>query len=221
MGVLLLSIALLVLAFVALCFVKLKGLDPRQLRLAGLLARAVVGWLVYTVLMVPLIVLGFVLVPVMIWGRRYGASVLSYGVNQVPTRVGLAWSDRFMWLWGNDENAIDGSVGSLPPGWPPAGSSTAQRILNWSAWRNNVGNARRTALFGMTVDPARVLRIGNDLKEGPYLAWQGWRFEIRFCWNPAQPDWRKRRYFWLGWRIAQCTEVTREVGLACQPTVTL
>jgi len=139
----------------------------------------------------------------------------------------LWWRDRWMWLWGNLEDGIDGSANGFWPPQPAHSWAEKSQIIAWSAWRNSVGNGRRTRLYGMTVDPPKVriqyLGAGPflNLKEGPYLAQQGWRYEVKFCWNPKQPDWKKRRYFWFGWRIAQQTEVTTGVGFACQPCMSL
>lgn len=131
------------------------------------------------------------------------------------------------WLWGNEENGIDGAYGSLPFGWPHTGWPKWRQIFVWSAWRNSVGNARWSRLFGMTVDPAKVLIVYPlrppasstifDRVEGPYLVRQGWQYELKFCWNPQQIRWQDRRYFWLGWRIAQYASVTADVGFAFQP----
>lgn len=176
------------------------------------LLRALPLWLWNLFAQIPLILLGLVLVAAGVYFRLY--------VYRGPK---LAWSPGFMWLWGNDENGIDGAYGSLPTGWPKTMWPKWRQIFVWSALRNSVGNARWTRAFGMTVDPFKVqlFRFASPsdawLKEGPYLVRQGWRYELKFCWSPTQPDWHKRRYFWIGYRIAQQTAVTSGVGFAFQP----
>lgn len=180
---------------------------------------ALPGWLFQTLAQIPLILLGVVLVAIGVVFRLY--------VYRGPQ---LAWSPRLLWLWGNDENGIDGAYGSLPSGWPQTMWPKWWQVFAWSALRNSVGNARRTRLFGMTVDPHQMLVVYPETrgvtvhyivpeyqKEGPYFVRQGWRYELKICWNRSQPDWTKRRYFWIGWRIAQQTGVTPDVGFAFQP----
>jgi hypothetical protein len=177
---------------------------------------ALPGWLLQIAIQIPLMLLGVPLIAIAAACRAYG-TVGAYFPNY------LQWRWPWMWLWGNQENGISGAYGSLPDGWPKTHWPLWQQIFVWSAWRNSVGNARWTRLLGMTVNPSNVcIYRGSSedaewLKEGPYLAWQGWRYELKFCWNPKQPDWRKRRYCWIGWRIAQQTYVTVGVGFAFQP----
>ena len=178
------------------------------------------AWLAYAVLMIPLIAVGFVL------------CAIAPAAEPAQDADGIArahWRWRWMWLWDNAEDAIDG-VPLVDPPKNPAwiadthGWSAWRRRWWWSARRNSVGNARRTRLFGMTVIPLEVQLLGRgigDLKEGPYVAWQGWRYEVKWCWNRKNPDWQRRRYFWLGWRLAQQTAVTPDVGLAFQPWMRL
>lgn len=125
------------------------------------------------------------------------------------------------WLWQNQE---DGPSGPNPNTW--------LNRYKWSALRNSVGNARHTRLFGVTVDPTKVEKIiwrpvgtttpANVHAEGLYLVRQGlWRYELKFSWNPSESDWTKRRIFWIGWRLAQQTAVTPDVGVAIQPRASL
>lgn len=204
------------------------------------------GWLGYFTLMLPLILLGFPLVAV-------GALVMQFNFKFTRhTRPGdgrLHWPFRWMWLWGNDEDGIDGDPWTTSDGEPKnpewfeatANWSLWRRIFVWSAWRNSVGNARRTSLFGMTVNPDDVVIIlpttqcvgvpvaidrpwAEYIKLGPYLARQGWRFELRFPWGGWTVGQGEKmggiyppRFFWIGWRIAQQDAVTKNVGFAFQP----
>lgn len=172
--------------------------------------RALTGipvWLGYTLLMTPLILLGFLIVPFAICGMRFRLS------TQYPRTV-LAFP-TWAWLWSNEEDGINGSANGF---WPASATGWAlfKQVFAWSAWRNSVGNARWTRLFGMTVDPKQVVFLSTGImgldvmKRGPYVARQGWRYELRFPWNATH-------FCWIGWRIAQQTTVTKGVGFAFQP----
>lgn len=189
------------------------------------------GWLVYFLLMLPLVLLGFVLVAIMAVLSRYRDTTDADGYRRSH------WRDHWMWIFDNIEDGIDGDAikGNVwkNPDWVAStksySDSPSKLVFIWSAWRNSVGNARQTKLFGMTVDPNRVsftTRRWNGpsavtftgtrsdaaaiLKTGPYIARQGWRYELRFPWSPT-------RFFWIGWRIAQQTQVEPAVGFAFQP----
>jgi len=174
---------------------------------------ALPAWLLYTALMVPLILIGAVLVPILALG---GPLTMTLRPSQkYPGRTVLAWAWRWMWIFSNEEDGLDGTANCF---WPPAPTylKRAWQIIRWSAWRNNVGNARWLPFFGITVNPAKVKVYPQpfNFKEGPFIARQGWCSEVKFCWNPKQPDWTKRRYCWIGWRMAQQTQVTHGVGFA-------
>lgn len=184
------------------------------------LLRALPLWLWNLFAQIPLILVGLVLVAIGVYFRLY-----------VYRGTQLAWSTRLLWLWGNDENGIDGAYGSLPQGWPKTVWPKWRQVFVWSALRNSVGNARWTRAFGMTVDPYRrqflwplikpgvVVRVIEPeyQKTGMYFVRQGWRYELKLCWNIRQPDVYKRRYFWIGWRIAQQVVRMPGVGFAFQP----
>lgn len=166
------------------------------------------------------LVLGLVLVPIL---AALGPLTMTLRPSwKYPGRTVLAWAWGWLFILGNEEDGLDGTANGF---WPVTTSAFKRwkQIVAWSAWRNSVGNARWLPFYGMTVDGSGsvVLLPGGSLKEGPYIARQGWRFEIRFCWNPKQPDWTKRRYFVCGWRIANTQAPESGVGFACQPRMTL
>ncbi len=195
---------------------------------------AVPVWLGYFLLMTPLILVGFPLVALGAAWMQYRHKYVGHS-REVPE---LHWPSRLMWLWDNDEDGIDGDPWASADAplknteWfeATANWSVWRRIFVWSAWRNSVGNARRTPLFGMTVEPKKIriylphmfaCQFQTDewpeyRKLGPYLARQGWRFELRFPW-PTYSESLTPRFFWIGWRIAQCDEVTKNVGAVFQP----
>lgn len=200
------------------------------LKFVGQALLALPAWLLYFALMIPLMVFGAILVPLAtLWGAGYDKNKRLQFDLPMPR------------IYNNREDGIDGCPLIDPPKNPAWDESTKtwgffRRIFVWSAWRNSVGNARWKPFLGMTVDPDKVwiyIRGGlrttpaafappsEYLKEGPYLARQGWRHELKFCWNPKQPDWTKRRYCWIGWRIAQQGSVTTGVGFAFQLRMSL
>lgn len=184
--------------------------------------RALTGtpvWLAYILLMTPLILLGFPLVWIATWSNRMSMRDSA----EFPGRRVLSFPD-WLWLWSNEEDGIDGTASGFWPAQLVGSWAEAKQVLTWSAWRNSVGNARWTRLFGMTVDNTAVIYAGGGqygldilqklngalLKTGPYFARQGWRCELRFPWNATH-------FCWIGWRIAQQTTVTKGVGFAFQP----
>jgi hypothetical protein len=164
------------------------------------------------------LVIGAALIPI---AAALGPLAMTLRPSQkYPGRTVLAWAWRWMWLWGNEEDGIDGAANAF---WPQAdGFRRWKQIVIWSAWRNSVGNARWLPFFGLTVrNPTVYILPGGSLLEGPYIARQGVCFELRFCWNTKQPDWRKRRYFWVGWRLANSKSGDAGVGFAFQPRMNL
>jgi len=198
------------------------------LRFAGATLAGIPVWLAYTLVMVVLVLLG---VPIVGLGILFKA----YTVEGERTD----WKSRAMWLWGNDEDGIDGYImenGLLPSrnrawlrstlGWPHW-----KMIFVWSAWRNSVGNARRVPFFGIAVNPDQTHiyipgferklaaiageKAAHDWWEdyrgtGPYVARNKWAYELRFPW-PG-----RKRFAWIGWRIAQQDAPNTQVGFACQ-----
>lgn len=164
------------------------------------------------------VVVGLILIPPMAVLRQYKVRQST----KYPGRAVLAFPGWMDWL-NNSEDGIDGSANEFWPVQPSDSWALVWQIIRWSAWRNSAGNARWLPFYGMTVDGSSLITLlpGGSLKEGPYVALQGWRGEIRFCWNPKQPDWTKRRYFVCGWRIANTVAPESGVGFAFQPFMTL
>jgi hypothetical protein len=207
--------------------------------------RALLGvpvWLLYFALMIPLMLLGFLLVPLALLCRRYTVRM------DADRYTRLHFQDRWMWLWDNDEDGIDGlaiRVSYKNPEWV-AGKrwSLFRFVFVWSCWRNSVGNARRVPFFGLSIrDPKDMVvyvppsgldamrltagftpfanRWPEYRKLGPYIARYGWAWELRFPWpnlsSAAHIPTEQRRFFWIGWRIAQQDTPTNNVGFAFQP----
>ncbi|MGH7746901.1 MAG: DUF7338 family protein [Candidatus Dormibacteria bacterium] len=172
--------------------------------------RALLGipsWLFYILTVVPLMLLAFLLVPVAAMLKATTTRPSEYtGYNG---RQVLAWTADWMWLWGNEEDGIDGSANNFQQ---PSTSYWGHvlQIIKWSTWRNKLGNDRWTKLLGMTVDPLKVHIVGMDLVNGPYVANQGWRFEVRFPWS-------KTKQFRLGWGMTTNRAGSVGVGFGFEP----
>lgn len=201
--------------------------------------RALLGvpiWLLYIVIQLPLMAIGFPLVAVLaavvqFQSRRW--TMDRRGLLHFPRVFGL----RLFYLWDNDEDGIDGDPITGDVTEPPKNEAwfeaTAhwpvwRRVFVWSAWRNSVGNARRVPFLGMDItDPKDMVvvlpttrRVGEAVaintpwdqyrKLGPYLARYGYRFELKFPWSGT-------RHFWIGWRIAQQDAPNTDIGFAFQP----
>lgn len=226
--------------------------------------RALLGvpiWLLYIVIQLPLMAIGFPLVAVLaavvqFQSRRW--TMDRRGLLHFPRVFGL----RLFYLWDNDEDGIDGDPITGDVTEPPKNEAwfeaTAhwpvwRRVFVWSAWRNSVGNARRLPFLGMditdpkakvTIVPPRAMDYMRGVAEsgtyqrdkfiawwneyrklGPYLTRYGYRFELKFPWPAAHTGdpntcancTGDRRYFWIGWRIAQQDKPNTDIGFAFQP----
>lgn len=105
----------------------------------------------------PLIVAGWFLVAIMALLERQTYDIVQNRVH---------WADKWMWLW---DNAIDGIDG-------PDGPPTVRHIWYWSAWRNPVNNYRFVK---------GVARPGWPLF---YRTWKmfGKQFYVKYGWMPHE-----------------------------------
>ena len=154
-------------------------------------------------------VLGFPLVWVLALFKLYRSEPSMYYPRSV-----LKWRGGWLtWLWGNEEDGIDGAyfrgTGFMLEG------SMLTRIWVWSAVRNAVSNFRYLPLLNPQLDPARIRGLGNcDRVSDAYIQHrqQGlttktayWTFASQGVYSgfwlikPAGADTHHR--FGLGWRI--------------------
>lgn len=126
------------------------------------------------ILFLPLWILGLPIVAACAWqawcwptrANRFDRTVLKF--------------PRIFWLWGNDEDGVDGLRGGDPAQqwWAnkTAGWSPQKRIFTWSAMRNPVDSLRWIPVLNPKLEPARVRFIGmdhepNEGESGWYYAW--------------------------------------------------
>jgi len=147
-------------------------------------------------------VVGVVLIPLLL-------SIKAYHTR--PSRVYAgrkitAWTSGLFWLWGNEEDGIDG------PDWYKAKyPAFFKRAFLWSAIRNPVNNDRFWFPMGVQLDPTRVRSVGN-CKASPQddeareqllkfrwsYAWQG---PFSGLWVRLPLKGKKYINFRIGWKI--------------------
>lgn len=158
----------------------------------------------------PLIVLGWVLVPLAALCRAYEAYQGADGVGTPRTQYRFTW--RFMWLWDNDEDGIANDT-YAPSKWF---DSMFWKIVYWSCIRNPVNNFRFAKYVSCIIDPNKIWFVGSlgDVKENRlmlsvlstydtyvpqwFFIWQGMYtgLFIHFV-SPSGHLWR----FWVGWKL--------------------
>lgn len=178
---------------------------------------AITSWVIfYFGVLIPMIVFGWVLIPIMALLGRYEFRASKYfyiNNGEVPKKI-LAWHDKWMWPWGNEEDGIAAGRQYQDAG------ATWKQIIYWSALRNPVNNLRFVPLLSVKIDPEKIGYVGRvkgfDAVESPrdnerryildyfdkpcpqwFLCWQGaysnfyWQFTVN----------RKLYRFWIGWKI--------------------
>lgn len=81
-------------------------------------------------------------------GRRFGKPV-------------LVWKGGWLtWLWGNEEDGIDGRWFNGGLGFEN-NKPLAKRIFDWAALRNPVSNLRFVPFINLKIDPKKIYGAGN------------------------------------------------------------
>lgn len=139
--------------------------------------------------------LGFILVPIAagLGAYRYRAS------ERFPDRLVMSWTWRWMHVFGNEEDGINGvpidprSRRSFRNSEWVAHTwkwSVFRTIVVWAAFRNGVSNLRYTR-WGLLVDPRKIrIRYNNGTQ---WFVSHGWRSTY---WYQGR-RWR----FWIGWNL--------------------
>lgn len=160
------------------------------------LVYAVPSWILFEILIdIPLMLLGWILIPIMAGLKRYEVRQ-----SQVNTNMIFAWKDSFMWVWGNEEDGILGGAEYFDPD-----ISEWRHIVLWCANRNPTNNLRYVPGLSLMINKERVGYIGNmsDIKlyDTPipqwFFAWQG--FYTGFWWQFVL--FGKLKRFWIGFKI--------------------
>ena len=151
-------------------------------------------WCIFIVIYVPMILLGWILIPLAVLFGAYEVRQSQFYDKQI-----LSFTWPIMFPWGNEEDGISAGrqYKDCGPEW--------KQIIYWTAVRNPVNNLRFVPILSVIVNPKKVRFIGNlddiqlyDTKIPQwFFAWQGpyanfyWQFNFL----------GHLRRFWIGWVI--------------------
>jgi hypothetical protein len=128
-------------------------------------------------------------------------------------RTLLKWRAPWAYIFGNDEDGIDGLRGGSPDQYAWAeqtkNDSAAWRILKWSCWRNPIGNLRFVRPFGFQIIPSKVNWIGNTADPDRDYEWRPdtyWYFAWHGLYTGAWIIYRGYQLR-IGWKILPCDAV--------------
>jgi len=144
----------------------------------------------------------FVGIPLILW-QRNNATIRES--EFYPGRMIAAFKAPWMWVFGNEENGIDGIVPISDQEWwitQTARLTPQERIFHWSALRNSVNNLRFCRPFAFKIVPAKVRSIGTANSEnatGWFVAWSGPYFALYYARGSVRIS--------IGWRIQPCDSV--------------
>lgn len=148
------------------------------------------AWVLMGIIRLPLTVIGWVVLP--------------FALRRVEYEALPSWA----WIWGNDEDGLDGPpwYQKKHPDW-----SKSFRRYAWLGWRNRVHNLRELSWIKMRLVSSKVRFVGSDLDITPsnarfqnsnviwHLAWQGFvRAGFWLIWA-----WGEERHFriFVGWKV--------------------
>ncbi len=170
---------------------------------------APISWALYIVAVAPLYVLGYPIVAALIVFRQY-----TWRQSYFWPYAILTWKPRWAYLWGNEEDGVDGTRGYVK--WPGtdqwqnawwiekmANWGTWGRMLVWSAYRNPICNARFIKPLGFKINRGEIAWTGNSPlpRETTKTTWvpqwflcaHGWYSGFYFAWRKV--------YFRIGWNV--------------------
>jgi hypothetical protein len=125
-------------------------------------------WILRLAINLPVYLAGLVLIPWQATNTEVRPS------KYYPNRMLLQFRARWMYLWGNEEDGIDGlRGGDVRQYWwakMTVGASQAERIFRWSALRNPANNLRYVPGLSPRFRPYHIRYIGGAAK---FYIWQG------------------------------------------------
>lgn len=162
-------------------------------------------WISMFVLRTILIVLGHIMIPIAMLFKAYEVRQSKFYDKKI-----LTWTWDIMYLWGNEEDGIDGG-----PGYPFNGETWSQtrKIWTWTAVRNPVNNLRFVRPFSFKYDNVKDIKwIGTEpdaLKHQkvPNYYFASYKFYscFRVHWTGSDG---KLKEFWVGWKIRPSNAIT-------------
>lgn len=148
------------------------------------------------VIRLPLYLLGF---PLIAWQSK---QVEVRPSRYFPNRRLLQFRARWMWLWGNEEDGVDGLRGgdSAQARWADETEdcSPRGRIFLWSAWRNPVNNIRYVPVLNPHFNSCQIRYIGTDHE--PVAGERGWFYIWQGLYSAFRLETGRRRV-WVGWKF--------------------
>ena len=160
---------------------------------------AVPSWILFTFLInLPLIIIGWVLVPIAALCNAYESYQGFDGVGAPRVQYRFTWP--FMWVWDNYEDGIANDT-------YVKFDSMFMKIVYWSCLRNPVNNLRIVPYLSCKIEPKKVGFTGSYIGIGIekydtkipnwFFTWHGlytsfwWQFNL----------FGKLRRLWIGWAI--------------------
>lgn len=158
-------------------------------------------WLIFQLcIFLPLVLLGWVLVPIAAACRAYKMTDLNIEKPADGPIFHFTWP--FMWLWDNEGDGIANLNYKVYP-------TMFQQIIYWSCSRNPVNNLRYVPYLALKIAPEEVRFCGSyetamSYESGrhyPYwsFTWQGAYSNIRIQYRSPITD--KLTEFWWGWKL--------------------
>ena len=168
------------------------------------------SWLLFEILHIPLILIGWVLIPIAAVCKAWRRAESERDGRQISV-----WSWPFMWLWSNDEDGV--IAGEQYKDF----KNDILQAIYWTALRNPVNNLRFVKYVSVKIDPTIVGFRGtfgkNDIEIGwavpPDFKEQVMKYDTKvphwfFAWQGFYTNWYwqfmfrgKLKRFWIGWKI--------------------
>lgn len=156
------------------------------------------------------LVLTLVGLPLVIW---QSSKTETRQNSHFPSRNLLQFRNRWMWVWNNDEDGIDGLRGNDPAQnwWDDAtrGLTVRQRIFKWAAIRNPCANVR----FVPVLSPLGY----RDLLERRTVGFTIGKLKAAYYWHGIYSGLRMRYNayeFSIGWKLWTVWLITDRVPFA-------
>jgi len=154
------------------------------------------SWSVMLIIRLPLYLVGILLVA---WQSK---QVEVRPSRYFPNRRLLQFRARWMFIFGNEEDGVDGLRGGDPAQtwWAEKTEdcSTRGRIFMWSALRNPVNNIRYVSVLNPRFNPQKIRYIGTDHE--PVAGERGWFFIWQGLYSAFRLETGRRRV-WVGWKL--------------------
>jgi hypothetical protein len=164
-------------------------------------------WTLMILILTPLYILGWILVPIATASGAYVSSIEKSIYGEYRLVYHFTWP--FMYIWDNWEDGICAGQQYKEL------ASKARQIIYWTCFRNPVNNHRAVPYLSCKIDPKKVKFYGTDTN---YFAYQGMYSNLYQEFKLFK--WKFR--FWIGHKISRADTVkvsaykSRGAGFALQ-----